>query len=51
MLILKHVRIAITLEVDLMKTKIMKAVLIPSGGHLGSDENTISGHEKPHIAK
>jgi hypothetical protein len=51
MVILKHDLIAITLKMDPMKTKIMKAVMIPSGGHLGSDENTISGHEKLHIAK
>jgi hypothetical protein len=36
---------------DSMKTIIIKAIMIPSGGHLGSDENTISGHEKSHIAK
>jgi hypothetical protein len=36
---------------DPMKTKIMNAVMIPSGGCLGSDENTISGYEKLHIAK
>ncbi len=50
-MILKHVFIAITLKMDPIKTKIMKAAMIPSGGCLGSDENTISGHEKSHIAK
>jgi hypothetical protein len=50
MLNLKHVCIAITLKMDPMKTKIMKTVMIPSGGHLGSDENMISGYEKLHIA-
>jgi hypothetical protein len=39
------------MKMDPMKTKIMKAIIIPSGGHLGSDENTISGYEKLHIAK
>jgi hypothetical protein len=34
-----------------MKNKIMKAVNIPSGGRLGRDEKTISGHEYSQIAK
>jgi hypothetical protein len=34
-----------------MKTKMMKAVNIPSGGRLGRDEKTISGHEYSQIAK
>ncbi len=50
-MILKHVLIVITLKMDPMKTKVMKAIMIISGGHLGSDENTISGHEKSQIAK
>ncbi len=34
-----------------VKLEIMKEVNIPSGGHLGRDEKTISGHEYSQIAK
>jgi hypothetical protein len=34
-----------------MKLEMMKAVSILSGGRLGRDAKTISGHEYSHIAK
>jgi hypothetical protein len=34
----------VALKMNPMKTEMMKAVNIPSGGRLGRDKKTISGH-------
>jgi hypothetical protein len=48
---LMHVCIVIILKIDPINAEMMKTIIIPSGGHFGSNENTISGHEYLHIAK
>jgi len=48
---LKHVLIVMIVKMAPISIKMMDAVISPSGGRFGSDENTISGHEYLHIAK
>ena len=48
---LKHVRTVIDANMKPMKPEMTNDVNIPSGGHLGSNEKTNSGHEYLQIAK
>ena len=47
----KHVRVMMIVKIVVIRSKTTNEVMNPSGGHLGRDNNTISGNENSRIAK
>jgi len=47
----KHVRVMMIVKSVVITRETMNEVMNPSGGRLGRDKNTISGHENSRIAK
>jgi hypothetical protein len=46
-----HICLIMTVKIDEININTKEEVINPSGGRLGNDKNTISGHEYSRIAK
>jgi hypothetical protein len=46
-----HMRVVMIVKIDEININTKEEVINPSGGHLGNDKSTISGHENLRIAK